>query len=80
MEKLIRNALVDHMTQNNLFSKAQHGFIPDKPCITQLLEFTEDVSRAIDEGDDVDVIYLDFKKAFDNVPHERLLKNYMNMV
>ena len=74
MEKLIRKTLVDHMTQNKLFSKAQHGFISGKSCITQLLEFTEDVSRAIDNGEDVDVTYLDFKKAFDNVPHERLLK------
>ena len=74
MEKLIRNALVYHMTQNNLFSKAQHGFISGKSCITQLLEFVEDVSRAIDDGEDVDVIYLDFKKAFDKVPHERLLR------
>ena len=74
MEKLIRNALVDQMTQNNLFSKAQHGFISGKSCITQLLEFVEDVSRAIDDGEDVDVIYLDFKKAFNKVPHERLLR------
>ena len=74
MEKLIRNALVDHMTQNNLFSKAQHGFISGKSCITQLLEFVKDVSRAMDDGEDVDVIYLDFKKAFDKVPHERLLR------
>ena len=65
---------MDHMTQNNLFSKSQHGFISGKSCITQLLEFVEDVSRAIDDGEDVDVIYLDFKKAFDKVPHERLLR------
>ena len=64
MEKLIRNALVDHMTQNNLFSKAQHGFISGKSCITQQLEFVEDVSRVIDDGEDVDVIDLDFKKSF----------------
>ena len=62
------------MTQNNLFSKAQHGFISGKSCITQLLEFVEDVSMAIDDGEDVDVIYLNFKKAFDKVPYERLLR------
>ena len=43
-----------------------------KYCVTQLLEFLEDVSEALDEGDDVDVIYLDFRKAFDKVPHLRL--------
>ena len=60
---------------NNLFAKSQHGFISGKSCVTQLLEFLEDVSEALDEGDDVDVIYLDFRKAFDKVPHLRLLKN-----
>ena len=39
-----------------------------------LLEFLEDVTMALDQGDDVDVIYLDFCKAFDKVPHKRLLK------
>ena len=56
------------MNTNNLFPSAQHGFIKGKSCTTQLLEFLEDVSQALDEGDDVDVIYLDFKKAFDKVP------------
>ena len=66
--------LVDHMTKNNLFSKSQHGFISGRSCITQLLEFIEDVSEAVVNGEDVDVIYLDFKKAFDKVPHKRLLQ------
>ena len=37
------------------------------------LSCTEDVSQVLDEGEDVDVIYLDFKKAFDKVPHRRLI-------
>ena len=64
---------------NNLFAKSQHGFISGKSCVTQLLEFLEEVSEALDEGDDVDVIYLDFRKAFDKAPHLRLLKNYGRM-
>ena len=71
MERIIRDAVIQHMNTNNLFSAAQHGFIKGKSCTTQLLEFLEDVSQALDEG--VDVIYLDFKKAFDKVPHRRLL-------
>ena len=67
------------MTVNNLFAKSQHGFISGKSCVTQLLELFEDVSEALDEGDDVDVIYLDFRKAFDKVPHLRLLKDYGHM-
>ena len=62
------------MTDNDLFSKVQHGFIKGKSCVTQLLEFLEDITQAIDNGEDVDVVYFDFCKAFDKVPHKRLLK------
>ena len=74
MERLIRDEIVNHMKQNQLFSKSQHGFLAGRPCTTQLLEFLEDITTALDQGDDVDVIYLDFCKAFDKVPHKRLLK------
>ena len=74
LEKLIRDEIVDHMTKNNLFSSKQNGFISGKSCTTQLLEFLEDLTQALDNGKDVDVIYLDFCKAFDKVPHRRLLK------
>ena len=73
LERLIRDEIVEHMTANNLFAKSQHGFRAGKSCITQLLEFLEDVSTALDKGEDVDVIYIDFSKAFDRVPHKRLL-------
>ena len=62
MERLIRDEIVNHMKQNQLFSKSQHGFLAGRS------------STALDQGDDVDVIYLDFCKAFDMVPHKRLLK------
>ena len=70
----MRNAIVDHMVQNTLFAPEQHGFLTGKSCTTQLLEYMEDITQAIDNGDDVDVIYLDFCKAFDRVPHSRLLR------
>ncbi len=73
MERLIRDKIVSHMTENNIFSPVQHGFVKGKSCTTQLLEFLEEISEAIDNGDDVDIIYLDFCKAFDKVPHQRLL-------
>ena len=74
MEKILRDAIVEHMMENNLFSTMQHGFMKGRSCVTQLLEFLEDITQAIDDGNDVDVIYLDFCKAFDKVPHKRLLK------
>ena len=70
----ILDEIVDHMTKYNLFSSEQHGFISGKSCTTQLLEFLEDLTQALDNGKDVDVIYLDFCKAFDKVPHRGLLK------
>ena len=74
MERLVKNAIVEHMTTNNLFSEAQHGFLKGKSCVTQLLEYLEDITEAMDNGNDVDVIYLDFCKAFDKIPHRRLIK------
>ena len=55
-------------------SKCQHGFLPRKSCMTQLLCALNDWTEALDRGKSVDVLYLDFKKAFDSVPHARLLK------
>ena len=74
LERIIRNEIVNHMTENNLFTTCQHGFIAGKSCTTQLLEYMEDITQALDNGNGVDIIYLDFQKAFDKVPHKRLLK------
>ena len=51
----------------------QHGFRSGRSCCTQLLEVINDWSQAIDDGDTVDTVYLDYRKAFDSVPHLRLL-------
>ena len=42
-------------------------------CITQLLECLEDITESLDNSRDVGVIYLDYFKAFDNIPHNRLI-------
>ncbi len=59
--------------ENNLFCDAQHGFFPGRSCMTQLLTVIEMWTASLDRGKPVDAIYLDFKKAFDTVPHQRLL-------
>ena len=73
MEKIIKEEVVKHLDINNLITDSQHGFRSKKSCLTNLLEFCENVTGILDEGDPVDIIYLDFQKAFDKVPHERLL-------
>ena len=62
-----------HLEENMLMNPSQHGFMPGKSCATNLLEFLEVVTRSIDEGKNMDIIFLDFAKAFDKVPKERLL-------
>jgi hypothetical protein len=73
LESFVRDAIVSHMTELNLYSPCQHGFRKSRSCVTQLLEVMEILTDFLDEGDSVDLIYLDFKKAFDSVPHQRLL-------
>ena len=63
-----------HMMENRLFAEEQHGFVPMRNCVPQLLESLEAWSQIIEEGRCIDIIYTDFSKAFDSVPHTRLLK------
>ena len=53
----------------------QHGFVKGRSCLTNLIEFFEEVRRRVDEGSAVDVVYMDFSKAFVKVPHGKLVKN-----
>ena len=60
-------------TSNNLFCNEQHGFRSKRSYEIQLLSIMEHWSRVIEDGFNVDVIYLDFQKAFDKVRHCHLL-------
>ncbi|KAK3084823.1 hypothetical protein FSP39_019637 [Pinctada imbricata] len=74
MEKIVRDALMSYMEENQLFTVHQHGFRKKHSCVTQLIEVLEDWSKEIDNSNSIDNIYLDFQKAFDKVPHKRLLE------
>ena len=74
MESLIRDKLVNFLETNNFLSKNQHGFISRRSCTTNLLATLDTWSEWLDLGFPVDAIYLDFSKAFDSVPHMRLLE------
>ena len=73
LEALIRDQLLCHLTEQGLLSDDQHGFRPRRSCSTQLLHFLEAVSTELEHANPVDVLYMDFQKAFDSVPHQRLL-------
>ena len=71
-EKLARNQLMQHL-ESHVLVDAQHGFRRQRSCTTNLLTCMETWTRWLDEGHSYDVVYLDFRKAFDTVPHQRLL-------
>ena len=73
MESFIKDTIMEHLVSNKLLSPRQHGFINGRSTVTQLLSFLDKCIRSIVNGKVVDVIYLDFMKAFDTVPHKRLV-------
>ena len=62
-----------HLSFNNLVNKSQHGFLPARSVTTNLLEFFERATAEVDKGNPMDIVYLDFTKAFDKVPHGLLV-------
>ena len=73
MEHIVRGRIIEHINCNNLFDSRQHGFISGRSCFTNLLQTMDAWTKLIEDGEDLDAVYLDFSKAFDTVPHERLL-------
>jgi hypothetical protein len=73
METVLRDKMMKHLLENELISPSQHGFMSGKSCTTNLLEFLEEVTKSVDKGTPMDIVFLDFAKAFDKVPMRRLL-------
>ena len=69
MEKLFKESIVAHLNKRNLIRESHHGFMEGKSCLTNLLSFLERATSFVP----VDILYLDFSKAFDKVPHQRLI-------
>lgn len=74
LERLIVVKIVQHLTKNNLQNPHQHGFTIKKSTMTNLIEALNIWSEALSHGLSLDIIYLDYEKAFDKVPHQRLLR------
>ena len=73
MESIIRDSIVAHLSTNDLIRNSQHGFMSGRSCLTNLLEYLEAMTKLLDSGRSVDIVYLDFAKAFDKVPINRLI-------
>ena len=74
IERLVKDELVEHLESKGLLRGTQHGFRKGRSCLTNLLTFLDRVTEELDDGGSLDVIYLDFAKAFDKVPPHRLLQ------
>ena len=74
MERMIKRRMMSHLQRNNLINPSQHGFMSKKSTTTNLVTYMDYVTKSLDEKEPVDVLYLDFSKAFDKVPHKRLLQ------
>ncbi len=73
-ESIIKDEIISFLKKHNLLYKFQHAFIGKRSCTTQILEALDMWTKLLDDGETIDIIYLDFAKAFDKVPHKRLMK------
>ena len=73
LEHIVKEQIVAFLNEGHIVSRKQHGFVKGRSCLTNLLEVFEHWTSCSDEGYGVDVVYLDYRKAFDTVPHQRLL-------
>jgi len=72
MEKLVRKQVMEHLNVNKLLTDSQYGFRNKRSTVLQLLKVLDHWTEILDDGNCLDVLYLDFSKAFDTVPHCRL--------
>src|SRR6188508_2279755 len=73
MESIIRDQVMTYFLTNKLFNNYQYGFIKGRSTALQLLTIIDDWLINLENGNQVDIVYTDFEKAFDKVPHQRLL-------
>ena len=72
-EHILCTHIRGHLDTHQILSPCNHGFRSKHSCETQLLLTTHDILKERDRGKQIDVAILDFSKAFDTVPHKRLL-------
>ena len=73
MEHIVASNVAQHLNKNDRLYGLQHYFHEKRSCETQLLELVEELCRKVSNCDQVDLVLLDFSKAFDKVNHLKLL-------
>lgn len=73
LEHILHSKIMDHFERNPILTPAQHGFRSKRSCETQFIATIQDLVSNMSNGNQIDVILLDFAKAFDKVPHRHLL-------
>lgn len=73
LERIVKRTVYEHLNKHDLLSNDQYGFRDNRSTVLQLLNVLEEWTLAIEENRQVDNVYFDFAKAFDTVPHQRLL-------
>ena len=76
---MVRNKLVSHLEDTDLFNKNQHGFRQGRSCLSKLLAHYNKVLALLEQGLNVDTVYLDFSKAFDKVDHQFVLLYFVTL-
>ena len=75
MESFIRDSMLNYLKANDILSNEQFGFLQGRSTVLQLLKVVDKWTEIMDKGGVIDVINCDFQKAFDTVPHKRLLRD-----
>ena len=73
MESIIHKSITEYCDKNNILTHEQHGFRSIYSTICNLLELINELTSLMDIGHSVDVITVDFAKAFDSISHKKLL-------
>ena len=79
LEHIIAKHQMTHLEENNLLTDTQHGFRTKRSCETQIMNFTQELVSGFADGQQYNVNVMDFSKAFDRVPHHRLLRKIEHM-
>ncbi|CAM5109502.1 unnamed protein product [Eretmochelys imbricata] len=72
MEQVLKESILKHLEERKGIRNSQHGFTKGKSCLANLIAFCDEITGSVDEGKAVDVLFLDFSKAFDTVSHSIL--------